>query len=56
MQDMFAQVEQGAGNIDAALQEVSSVFQEFLTSTEMVVREMENIFNFTRNRQTLPRR
>ncbi|NLW43881.1 MAG: hypothetical protein GXY92_01710 [Syntrophomonadaceae bacterium] len=47
VQDMFAQVEQGAGNIDAALQEVSSVFQEFLTSTEMVVREMENIFNFT---------
>ena len=47
VQDMFSQVEQGAGNIDAALQEVSSVFQEFLTTTEMVVREMENIFNFT---------
>ena len=40
VQDMFSQVEQGAGNIDAALQEVSSVFQEFLTTTEMVVREM----------------
>lgn len=47
VQDMFGRVEQGAGNIDAALQEVSSVFQEFLASTEIVVREMENIFNFT---------
>ncbi|MGI6548696.1 MAG: methyl-accepting chemotaxis protein [Syntrophomonadales bacterium] len=43
VQDMFGRVEQGAAHIDAAVQEVSAVFEELLSSTDVVVREMEDI-------------
>lgn len=43
VQGMFAQIEQGAAHIDAAVQAVSAVFDELLSSTDVVVRNMEDI-------------
>lgn len=42
-QDMFAQIEKGAGDIDKAIQEVSAVVEEMLAGTDEVVKEVENI-------------
>jgi methyl-accepting chemotaxis protein len=42
-QHMFARIEEGARQIDSAIQEVSAVLEEMLASTDEVVSEVESI-------------
>jgi len=42
-QQMFEEVEQGAGHIDLAIQELSAILEEIIASTDEVVQRIQNI-------------